>query len=91
MTTTETEQMNYLALADWIKSIAEREKLGSPWQTGSSPRGMGAVFDTNEPMLTNAIHQVGMKCDWFTRSTFITSFIEYLRNNPRLEVRLQKE
>lgn len=91
MTTTETQQMNYLALADWIESVAEGEKLGPPWETGSTPKGIGAIIDVGEPMLTNAIYQVGMRCDWFTRSTFITSFLEYLRNNPRLEVQLQKE
>ncbi len=84
---TATKQMNYLSLADWIEQVAERELLGSPWIKGSSARGIGAVLDV-DCELAHAIHQVGAKCDWFTRSTWITVFLGYLRSNPRLEVRI---
>lgn len=71
--------MNYLALAQWIETIAEREQLGPPWVNGS-PEGMSAILAMKtEPDLIRAINRVGQHCDWFTGSTFITVFVEYLR------------
>lgn len=81
--------MNYLALAEWVERVAERERLGPPWDAGSSPKGMGAVLAVDEPGLASAVNQVGARCDWFTVSVYITVFIAYLRRNPREEVRVE--
>lgn len=79
--------MNYTAFAKWIETIAERERLGSPWVDGDSPRGIGAVLDLpTEPALKRAIHHVAARCDWFTRSIYITAFVEFLRRNGRLTI-----
>lgn len=82
--------MNYLALADWVERVAKREQLGSPWLAGSSSKGIGAVLAIDEPGLAAAINQVGAKCDWFTKSVYISAFLAYLRNNPREEVRTEQ-
>ncbi len=79
--------MNYTALAKWIETVAEREQLGPPWNSGASPKGIGAILDLNtEPDLIRAIHHVGQRLDWFTRSTFITAFIDYLQREGHTQI-----
>ena len=83
--------MNYAALAKWIETVAKREQLGPPWSNGS-PKGMGALLDiATEPSLIRAIYSVGRQRDWFTRSTFITSFLEYLQDNGHVRLSVEIE